>query len=91
MSTLRITEAELARDLAAVLAKVRDGIEVIVERDHCPVATIRRPLSGGQLLSESAARAEARGARAIPDEGFAADVEQGITERSQPWNPPRWE
>jgi len=34
---IRITEAELARDLHAVLAKVQEGMEVIVEQDHRPV------------------------------------------------------
>ena len=47
MGSLRITEAELARDVHAVLAKVRTGVEVIVEQDHRPVATIRRPRARG--------------------------------------------
>ena len=42
MSVLRVTEAELARDTHAVLAKVQEGVEVIVEQDHRPVA-IRTP------------------------------------------------
>jgi hypothetical protein len=25
------------------------------------------------------------------DEGFGKDVEEGIKERSQPWNPPSWD
>jgi antitoxin (DNA-binding transcriptional repressor) of toxin-antitoxin stability system len=90
-STLRITEAELARDVHAILAKVQQGVEVVVEQDNRPVATIRTPLSQGRLLSESIALAEARGATAVPDEGFLRDVEEGIAERSQPWNPPTWE
>jgi antitoxin (DNA-binding transcriptional repressor) of toxin-antitoxin stability system len=91
MSTVRITEAELARDLHAVLDKVQQGVEVIVEQDHRPVAVIRSPLSKGRLLSESIALAEARGTTAIPDEGFMKDVEEGIAERSKPWTPPSWE
>jgi antitoxin (DNA-binding transcriptional repressor) of toxin-antitoxin stability system len=91
MGTLRITEAELARDVHAILAKVQEGVEVVVEQDHRPVATIRTPLPKGRLLSESIALAEARGTAAIPDEGFMKDVEEGIAERSQPWNPPTWE
>lgn len=78
MGTLRITEAELARDVHAVLAKVQQGVEVVVEQDHRPVATIRTPLPKGRLLSESIALAEARGTTAIPDEGFMKDVEEGI-------------
>ena len=30
---VHVTEAELARDLHSVLAKVRPGIEVIIEQD----------------------------------------------------------
>ena len=111
MGTLHITEAELARDLHTVLAKVREGVEVIVEQDHHPIALIRAPLPKGRLLSESRlagesacptllpkgrllsesiAMAEARGTAAIPDEGFMRDVEQGIAERSKPWDPPTW-
>jgi antitoxin (DNA-binding transcriptional repressor) of toxin-antitoxin stability system len=91
MATLRITEAELARDVHAVLTKVQEGVEVIVEQDHRPVATIRTALPRGRLLSESIALAQARGAAAIPDDGFMKDVEEGIAERSQAWNPPNWE
>jgi antitoxin (DNA-binding transcriptional repressor) of toxin-antitoxin stability system len=91
MATLRITEAELARDLHSILAKVQEGMEVIVEQDHRPVATIRTPSSGGRLLSESIALVKARGTSALPDEGFMKDVDEGIAERSQPWDPPTWE
>ena len=33
MATVRITEAELARDIHAVLAQVQEGVEVIVDVD----------------------------------------------------------
>jgi antitoxin (DNA-binding transcriptional repressor) of toxin-antitoxin stability system len=89
--TVRITEAELARDTHAVLAKVREGVEVIVEQDHCPVAVIKTPKRAGRLLSEAIALAEARGSTATLDEGFMKDVEEGIASRSQPWTPPAWE
>ena len=39
MGRLHISDADLARDPYAVLAKVEQGVEVIVERDHRPVAT----------------------------------------------------
>ena len=60
MAALRITEAELARDIHGVLAKVRQGTEIVVEQDHNPVAVIRSPLPKGRLLSECIALAEAR-------------------------------
>ena len=91
MSTVRITETELARDVHAVLEKVQQGVEVIIEQNHRSVAVIRSPLPKGRLLSECIALAEARGTTAILDEGFMKDVEGGITERSKPWNPLSWE
>ena len=48
MATFRITEAQLARDLHAVLAKVREGVEVIVEQDHRAVAVIKTPRGPGR-------------------------------------------
>jgi antitoxin (DNA-binding transcriptional repressor) of toxin-antitoxin stability system len=91
MATVRMTEAELARDIHAVLEKVQEGVEVIVEQDHRAVAVIRPALPAGRLLSECIALAEARGTTAILDEGFMKDVSQGIAQRSKPWNPPDWE
>jgi antitoxin (DNA-binding transcriptional repressor) of toxin-antitoxin stability system len=89
--TVRITEAELARDIHAVLAKVQEGVEVIVEQNHRAVAVIKTPHSTGRLLSESIAMAESRGSTVTLDEGFMKDVEDGIASRSQPWSPPAWE
>ncbi len=91
MSTVRITETELARDVHAVLEKVQQGVEIIVEQDHRPVAVIRSPKRSGRLISECIALAKARGSKVTLDEGFAKDVEDGIRERSKPWNPPSWE
>jgi antitoxin (DNA-binding transcriptional repressor) of toxin-antitoxin stability system len=43
MAELHMTVAELARDVHAVLEKVRHGAEVIIEQDHRPVAVIKTP------------------------------------------------
>ena len=73
--TLRITEAELARDIHAVIAKVQEGIEVIVEQDHRPVALIGTPEAPGRKISESILLAKAYeeklGCAPVPDSGFA--------------------
>lgn len=91
MAQVHMTEAELARDLHEALLKVQQGVEVVVEQDHRPVAVIRSPVPKGRLLSECIALAEARGSTATLDEGFMKDVEEGIASRSQPWKPPTWE
>lgn len=95
MSTVRITETELARDVHAILEKVQQGIEVIVEQDHRAVAVIRTPAAPGRKISESIALAKAYedklGYRPTPDPDFAKDIEEGIAARSQPLNPPSWD
>ena len=91
MGPLRISDIDLARDLYAILAKVEAGVEVIVERNHRPVATITPQRRSGRLISDCIASAKASGSKAILDNGFSKDVEEGIKERSQPWNPPSWD
>lgn len=91
MATIHISEADLARDLHSILAKVQEGVEVIVEQDNRPVAAIRTPTPRPRSILESIAIAKAIGTGATLDEGFMKDVEEGIARRSQPWNPPTWE
>jgi tRNA(fMet)-specific endonuclease VapC len=91
MSTVRITEAELAADVHAVLEKVRNGAEVIVEENHRPVAVIKASRPAGRLISEVLAELEARASTAVMDDEFARDIEEGIKARREPWNPPSWE
>jgi len=91
MATVHMSESDLARDLHNVLVRVQQGVEVVVEQNDRPVAVIRPAPAKGRLLSECIALADARGASAIPDEGFMKDVAEGIAERSQPWTPPSWD
>jgi antitoxin (DNA-binding transcriptional repressor) of toxin-antitoxin stability system len=92
MATVRITEAELARDVHTVLAKVQEGVEVIVEQDHRPVAVIKTPQSPGRKISECIALAKAYeeklGYAPVPDPDFAQDVQAGIDAHREPLNPP---
>jgi antitoxin (DNA-binding transcriptional repressor) of toxin-antitoxin stability system len=90
MATVRITEAELARDLHSVLAKVQEGVEVIVEQHHRPVAIIKTLEGPGRIISECIARAKAHeeqlGQAPTLDPDFAADVEEIIRSRTT-WSP----
>jgi len=83
---VRITEAELARDLHAVLARVREGLEVIVEQGHRPVAVIKPSRPAGRSISEVVSELKARGSAAVPDDDFARDIEEGIRAQREPWN-----
>jgi hypothetical protein len=92
MMTVRITEAELARDLHAVLEKVQQGSEVIVEReDHRPVAVIRSPHHSGRPIVEILDEARQRNSTVTLDKDFGKDLEEIIAAHQQPWNPPSWD
>lgn len=95
MATLRITEAELARDIHAVLAKVQDGVEVIVEQNHRPVAVIRTPPGPGRKISDCIARAKAYeqklGHAPVPDPDFRRDLQAAIEAHQEPLNPSEWD
>jgi hypothetical protein len=95
MATVYITEAELARDIHAILAQVQEGVEVIVEQDHRPVAVIRTPPGPGRKISECIALAKAYeeklGYAPVPDPDFARDVQAGIVAHREPLNPPEWD
>jgi len=86
-----MTEAEVARDLHAVLEKVQRGIAVVIEQDHRPVAVIKPSKPAGRPISEVIADLEARGSNAVIDDDFARDVEEGINAQREPWNPPSWD
>ena len=94
MAELHITEAELARDLHAVIEKVRQGVEVVIERDSRPVVVLkpaeppRRSLS--ELIQLAKQREEERGYAVTLDEDFAADV-RDIVRARKPWTPRSWD
>jgi antitoxin (DNA-binding transcriptional repressor) of toxin-antitoxin stability system len=91
MAIVHMSEADVVRDIAAVLAQVRQGVEVVVEQDHHAVAVIKPSQPAGRMVSEVIAHLEARGSDAVVDEEFARDVEEGIKAQRQPWSPPSWD
>jgi antitoxin (DNA-binding transcriptional repressor) of toxin-antitoxin stability system len=95
MATVRITEAELARDIHAVLVRVQHGVEVIVEHDHRPVAVIGTPQGPGRKLGECIVLAKAYeeklGYAPVPDPDFAKDVQAAIETHREPLYPPSWD
>ena len=86
MATIHISEAEAARDFAGLLARVREGAEVVIEKDASPSVVLRVAVEPrGRLLSESIALAEAHakelGYEPRMDPEFAADLEEVIRNR----------
>jgi antitoxin (DNA-binding transcriptional repressor) of toxin-antitoxin stability system len=76
---VHLSQAEAIRDIAAILERVQQGAEVIVEKDQRPVAVIRPAARPGRLLSECVALAEAHGSTATLDKGFSEDLEEIIS------------
>jgi antitoxin (DNA-binding transcriptional repressor) of toxin-antitoxin stability system len=93
---IHISEAEAANDFAMVMTRVRQGAEVIIERDAKPIAVVRAVAEEfcPRLLSESIAlakkHAQELGYEPRMDPEFAADLEEIVRNR-KPWNPPAWE
>ena len=85
MATIHISEAEAARDLPGLLARVRLGAEVVIEKEAAPSIMLRKAAPPSRSISESIAMAEARskelGYKPVMDAGFAADLEEIIANR----------
>ena len=90
MATVHMTESEVASDLHAVLARVQQGVEVVVEQDHRPVAVISPPKGPGRPIDECIALAKTYGSGATLDEGFAQELADIIAER-RPLDASRWD
>ena len=95
MATIHIPEAEAARDFHGLLARVRAGEEIVIERESSPSVVLRVAVKpSGRLLSESIALAEAHakelGYEPRMDPEFAADLENIIRNR-KPRNTSAWD
>lgn len=86
-----MTEAEVTSNFAAVLEKLKQGDEVIVEQDHRPVAVIKPARGPGRLLSECIALAEAHASMVTLDEGFGGDLEEIIQSHGEPLDASQWD
>ena len=89
--SIRVSEAEAANDFPSLLARVRAGAEVVIERDDEAVAVIRRAAPHVRLLSESLRLAKERGSNATLDRGFGHDLEALVSSHREPLTPPAWD
>jgi len=61
MAVLHMSEADVVKDIVAVLAKVRQGSEIVIERGNRPIAVIEPSKPAGRMISEVIAALKARG------------------------------
>ena len=94
-TVVHISEAEAERDFRSVLARVREGAEVVIDSPGgAPVAVMRPATPESRSISESIALAEAHakelGYEPRMDPEFASDLENIIKSRSprdvSPWD-----
>ena len=88
---IRVSEAEAASDFPSLLAQVRAGAEVIIERDAEPVAVIRPAEPRVRALSDSLRLARARCSKATLDGDFGRDLEAVLNSHRDPLTPPAWD
>ncbi len=88
---IRVTETQAANDFPSLLARVRAGAEVVIERDAEAVAVIRPAAPHVRMLSESLRLAKERGSSATLDANFARDLEAVISSHREPLTPPAWD
>jgi antitoxin (DNA-binding transcriptional repressor) of toxin-antitoxin stability system len=88
MAVIHISEAEAARDLHGLLARVRAGEEIVIEKEASPAVVLRvaeRPL---RRLSESLRLAKEHGSTVTLDGGFARDLEAVVNSHPEPLENP---
>jgi antitoxin (DNA-binding transcriptional repressor) of toxin-antitoxin stability system len=90
MEPLHISEADLAKNIGAILQRVQTGGEVIVERNAQPLAVIRPAEPVRRKISECIAMLPANSTATI-DSDFAKDVEAAIDSHREPLEPPSWD
>lgn len=90
MPRVRMTQTEVTSDFSAVLEKLRQGSDVVVEQEERPIAIISALKGPGRPIDECIALAKARGSSATLDEDFAQDLEKIIAER-KPMVVPAWD
>ena len=88
---IRVSEAEAANDFPSLLARVRAGAEVVIERNAEAVAVLRPAAPNVRLLSESLRLAKERGSNTTLDGEFARDLETVVSSHREPLTPPAWD
>jgi antitoxin (DNA-binding transcriptional repressor) of toxin-antitoxin stability system len=90
MGTFRISETDATRDFSGLLARVRDGAEVVIESDRYPVAVLHAPTPPSRSIEECIAMLPADSTATI-DEDFASDVAAAVASHRAPLSSTAWD
>lgn len=90
MLQVHMTEAEIAGNFAAALEKVRQGLEVVIERENRPIAVLKAAEPPRRTIAEILALMP-KDSTAVMDADFARDVEAGIEAHREPLDASKWD
>lgn len=80
---IHISELEALSNFAALLARVRSGVDVIIEHDKQPVALVCAPAPPRRTISDCIALLPENSTATI-DPDFAKDVQAAIDSHREP-------
>jgi antitoxin (DNA-binding transcriptional repressor) of toxin-antitoxin stability system len=87
---IHISELEAANNFAALLARVRAGVEVVIEHDSQPVAVVHPAEPVRRTISECIALLS-EDSKATIDADFASDVEAAVESHREALDSSAWE
>jgi antitoxin (DNA-binding transcriptional repressor) of toxin-antitoxin stability system len=94
MAVVHIPEAEAARNLAGIMARVYAGEEIVIDSGSLTVAIVPSAIPPRRSVADCIALAKKQeqetGESPALDPDFAADV-KAVIESRKPWNPPAWD
>jgi antitoxin (DNA-binding transcriptional repressor) of toxin-antitoxin stability system len=90
VAMFHISEADAAREFPGLMARVRAGVEVVIESGEQPIAVLIPSAPPRRTIEESIALLPENSA-AVMDDDFAHDVEEAIDAHREPLNPPAWD
>lgn len=87
---IHLSEAEAVSDFSSLLARVRAGIEVVIEHNARPVAVLHGAEPVRRTISECVALLPENSTATI-DPDFAKDVEAAVKSHHEPLTGPAWD
>jgi antitoxin (DNA-binding transcriptional repressor) of toxin-antitoxin stability system len=90
MAQIHMSEAEIAVNFGAALEKVRQGLEIVIEHEHQPIAVLKAAEPPRRTISECIAMLPADSTATI-DEDFAADVDAAIASHREALDGSKWD
>lgn len=87
---IHVSDADAIGDFASLLARVRAGVEVVIEHDAEPVALIHPSEPVRRRISDCIALLP-EDSTVVIDADFAHDVKAAVESHQEPLTPPTWD